>query len=323
MKLLTALTGIAAMLLFAAAATHALAQAYPAKPITFIVPFPAGGSTDSMARPLAEKLQQRLGQPVVIENVGGAGGSIGVSRIARAKPDGYLIGLGNSATHTITPHLTKVPYDASTDFTPLSMLNEYVNVLVVNPSLPVRDLKQFLALAKSKPGALTYGSAGNGSSNHLTSELLASRAGVKFTHIPYKGNSQALTDVVGGHTEWMFATISEVRPFVQAGKVRAIGMSGRTRDPLLPDVPSVDDTLRGFEVVGFMALFAPANMPPPIAQRLTAEVNTVLSMPEIVERYAAGGMKARPSTPEELTARIKRDSAMWKQVIDAAGIKLE
>jgi tripartite-type tricarboxylate transporter receptor subunit TctC len=312
----------AATLAMASAAP--LAQTWPVKSIKYIVPFPPGGATDLMSRPLVEKLRERLGQPVVVENIGGAGGSIGVSRLAQAKPDGYTIGLGNSATHTITPHLlAKVPYDPSADFTPISMLNEYVNVLVVNPNLPVQDMKQFLALARSKPGGLSYGSAGNGSSNHLTSELLASQAGVKFTHAPHKGNAPALTDVAAGHIDWMFGTISEVRAFVQSGKVRAIGISGRERDPLLPDVPPVRDTLPAFEVVGFMALFAPANLPAPIAKRLTAEVNAILSTPEIVERFAASGMRARSSTPEELAARVKRDHAMWKQVIDAAGIKPE
>jgi tripartite-type tricarboxylate transporter receptor subunit TctC len=313
-----------AALALAAATTGVQAQAYPSKTIKYIVPFPPGGATDLMSRPLGDKLRERLGQPVVIENIGGAGGSIGMSRLAQAKPDGYVIGLGNSATHTITPHLlAQVPYQPSTDFTPISMLNEYVNVLIVNPSLPAQDMKQFLALARSKPGGLTYGSAGNGSSNHLTSELLASKAGVKFTHAPYKGNAAALTDVMAGHVDWMFATISEVRPHVQAGKVRALGTSGETRDALLPDVPPVRDTVPGFVVVGFMALFAPANLPAPIAKRLNAEVNAILATPEMVERYAAGGMKARPSTPEELATRIKHDHAMWKQVIDAAGIKPE
>jgi tripartite-type tricarboxylate transporter receptor subunit TctC len=306
------------------AAGAALAQDWPAAPIKYIVPFPPAGATDQMSRPLAEKLQQRLGQPVVIENIGGAGGSIGVSRLAQAKADGYVIGLGNSATHTITPHLlAKVPYDPGADFTPISLLNEYVNVLVVNPKLAAQDMKQFLALAKASPGGLTYGTAGNGSSNHLTSELLAAQAGVKFVHAPYKGNGAALTDVAAGHIDWMFGTISEVLPFVQAGKVRAIGLSGPARDALLPDVPPIRETLPNFEVVGFMALFAPANLPPAIAQRLTAEVNAILKTPEIVERYAAAGMKATPSTPDELAARIKRDHAMWKQVINAAGIKAE
>jgi tripartite-type tricarboxylate transporter receptor subunit TctC len=315
---------LACAVALALAITAASAQSWPEQPIKYIVPFPPAGATDLMSRPLVDKLQQRLGQPVVIENIGGAGGSIGVSRVAQAKPDGYVIGLGNSATHTITPHvLAKIPYDPLADFTPISLLNEYVNVLVVNPKLQAKDMKENLALAKSKPGGLTYGTAGNGSSNHLTSELLASQAGVKFTHVPYKGNGPALSDVAAGHVDWMFGTISEVLTFVQAGKVRAIGTSGRTRDALLPDVPPVGDTVPGFEVVGFMALFAPANLPAPIAQRLAAEVNAILKTPDIIVRYAAAGMKATPSTPQELAARVQRDHAMWKRVVAAAGIKAE
>ena len=311
-----------AALLFASAALHA--QPWPAKPIRYIVPFPAGGSTDLISRHLAEKLPSRLGTPVVIENLGGAGGAIGLARVMQAPADGYTIGLGNSATHTILPHLLiKVPFDASADFTPISLLAEYTNVLVVNTNLPARNLKEFLALAKSRPGVMTYASAGTGSSNRLTSELLAKQAGVRFTHVPYKGNAPALADVVGGHIDWMFATVSEVRAFVQAGRLRALGISGRTRDALLPDVPPLADTLRDFEVVGFMALFGPARLPAPIVERLNAEVKAILGAPDMLERLAALGMQARSSSPEELATRIRTDSALWKSVITAAGISPE
>ena len=312
----------AAVLSVASSAT--LAQTWPAKPIKYIVPFPPAGATDLISRPLAEKLRERLGQPVVIENIGGAGGSIGVSRLAQASADGYVIGLGNSATHTITPNLqAKLPYDPVNDFTPISMLTEYVNVLVVTARLPAQDIKQFLQLARTKLGGLSYGSAGPGSSNHLTSEVLATQAGVTFTHVPYKGNGPALSDLAAGHVDWMFATISEVRPLVQAGKIRALGISGRERDPLLPEVAPLRETLPSFEVVGFMGLFAPARLPPPIVARLNTEVRAILGSPEMVERFTAQGMKARPSTPEELAARVARDLALWKSVIAAAGIKPE
>ena len=301
-----------------------LAQTWPTKPIRYIVPFPPGGSTDLISRHLAEKLPPRLGVPVVIENLGGAGGAIGLARVVQAPPDGYTIGLGNSATHTILPHLLiKVPFDASADFTPISLLAEYTNVLVVTSRLPARDLKEFLALAKSRPGVLTYASAGTGSSNRLTSELLAKQAGVRFTHVPYKGNAPALADVAGGHIDWMFATVSEVRAFVQSGRMRALGISGRTRDALLPDVPPLADTLRDFEVVGFMGLFGPAQLPAPIVERLNAEVRTILGAADMLERLAALGMKARSSSPEELAARVRTDSALWKSVIAAAGISPE
>lgn len=308
----------------ALAASFSHAQTWPTQVIKYIVPFPPGGATDQMSRPLVERLQQRLGQPVVVENIGGAGGAIGATRLAAAKPDGYVIGLGNSATHTITPHLVaKAPYDPITQFTPISLLNEYVNILVVNPNLPAKDLNTFLALARSRPNGLTYASSGNGSSNHLTSEMLAAQAKLKFTHVAYKGNSAALTDVMAGHTDWMFATVSEVLPYVQAGKLLALGTSGRNRDPLMPSVPSISDAVAGFEVIGFMGLFGPAGMPPDIVNRLNQEINTVLKSKEIVDRYGAAGMKATPSTPEQLAQRVKQDHGMWKRVIETAGIKAE
>lgn len=312
----------AAALSLSLAAAHA--QTWPTHAVKYIVPFPPGGATDLMSRPLAEKLQQRLKQPIVIESIGGAGGSIGAARLAQAKADGYVIGLGNSASHTITPHLlAKPPYDPLRGFTPIAMINEYVNILVVNPALGVRDMKEFLALAGKKPGALRYGSAGNGSSNHLTAEVLASQAHVKFTHAPYKGNGPAITDVIAGHIDWMFGTISEVLPYVESGKLIALGTSGSSRDPLLPRVPPIADAVPNFQVTGFMAVFGPANMPATVVQRLNSEINTILKTPDIVERYASAGMKATPSSPQELATRVRTDYALWKRVMETAGIKAE
>lgn len=309
-------------LLLLVAAGPVGAQAWPARPIRYIVPFPPGGSTDIISRHLTERLQKSLGQSLVVDNVGGAGGSIGLARLAQSPGDGYTIGLGNSATHTIVPHvLARVPYDAAGDFTPISLLCEYVNVLVVNPALPAHNMAQFLALAKARPGGLSFASAGNGSSNHLTAELLLSRAGLKATHVPYKGNVAALADVAGGSVDWMFSTASEVLAQVRAGKVRAIGVSGRGRDALLPNVPPVSDTLADFEMVGFMGLFGPAKLPPAVVARLNAEVGAILSSPDTVERLSALGMKARSSRPEELAARVRADAALWKSVVLAAGIK--
>jgi tripartite-type tricarboxylate transporter receptor subunit TctC len=313
---------LAAVLAFAASAL--LAQDWPSQPIKYIVPFPAGGATDLISRPLADRLRQRLGQPVLIENIGGAGASIGTARLKQAKPDGYTMALGNSASHTITPHLlVKAPYDPLVDFTPISMLTEYANVLVVAAASPVQDMKQFLALAKSKPGGLTYGSAGNGSSNHLSSALLGQMGKVEFTHVPYKGNSAAMTDLLGGQIDWMFATISEVRPFLATGKLRALGISSRIRDPLLPEVAAIADTVPGYEVVGFMGLFAPAKLPPEITARLNREVVDILRAPDMVEQFASQGMRAQTSTPSELEARVRRDHAAWKSVIANTGLKPE
>lgn len=303
----------------------ASAQAvWPALPIKYIVPFPAGGSTDMISRMVAEELRSRLGQPIVIENIGGAGASIGITRLKQAKADGYTIALGNSASHTITPHLlAKPPYDPLTDFTPISILTEYANVLVVAESSPARDMKQFLALAKSKPNGLTYGSAGVGSSNHLSSVLLGQMTKLEFTHVPYKGNAAALTDLIGGQTDWMFATVSEVAPFLAAGKLRALGISSRGRDSLLPDAPPIADVVPGYEVIGFMGLFAPANLPAPIAERLNREVVDILRSPAITERFVQQGMRAQSSTQAALQDRVKRDNAIWKAVLESAGVKPE
>ena len=305
-------------------ASIALAQEWPSRPIKYIVPFPPGGATDIISRPLADKLRERLGQPVVIENIGGAGASIGTTRLKQAPADGYTIGLGNSASHTITPHLlAKLPYDPFSDFTPITLITDYANVLVVSAQSPVKDMKQFLALARSKPAGLSYGSAGNGSSNHLSSALLGQMTDLPFTHVPYKGNNAAMTDLLGGQIDWMFATISEIRPFLQSGRLRALGISTKTRDSLLPDVTPIADTVPGYEVLGFMGLFAPAKLSPAIAARLNSEVMAILQSPDMVERFAVQGMRPRTSTQEEFVARVKRDHALWKSVVNAAGLKSE
>jgi tripartite-type tricarboxylate transporter receptor subunit TctC len=310
--------------LLAITLSSAAAQEWPTQPIKYIVPFPPGGSTDMISRALAEELRQRLGQPVVVENIGGAGASIGTARLKQAKPDGYTIALGNSASHTITPHLlVQPPYDPLSDFTPISILTEYANVLVVAATSPAQDLKQFLALAKSKPDGLRYGTAGIGSSNHLSSVLLGQMAKVEFTHVPYKGNSAALTDLMGGQTDWMFATISEVLPFVESGKLRALGISSRSRDTLLPQVAPIAEVIPGYEVIGFMGLFGPAKLPNAIAARLNREVVDILRSPALAERFAQQGMRPQTSTPGELEARVKLDNATWKAVIRDAGVKPE
>jgi tripartite-type tricarboxylate transporter receptor subunit TctC len=302
-------------------AATAAADTWPSRPIKYIVPFGAGGSTDTLSRVVAERLGQRLGQPVVIENIGGVGGSIGMARLSRADADGYTIGLGNTATHAITPNIQPVePYDSVNGFTPLTLLAEYNNVLVVNASLPAKDLAEFIALAKRSDKPLTYGTAGAGSSNHLTSELLAKRAGVSFTHIPYKGNSEAMTAVAAGHVNWMFATVSEVQPFVASGKVRAIGTSGTSRETLLPDVPPIANVLPDFKVVGWMALFAPAKLPPPIANRLNREVVAILATPEVAARYQALGLRAVSSTQAEAALRVAQEYELWKAASKSAGV---
>ena len=299
----------------AAWADDAVASSWPDHALRFIVPFPPGGATDIISREVAAKLQESLGEPVVVENIGGASGSIGVGRLAKAKSDGYTIGLGNSGTFTMTPYLQKVPYDARKDFTPISMLTEYSNVLVVGRKMKATSLTEFIKEAQSSSEGLTYGSAGNGSSNHMTGVLFGNATKLSFLHIPYKGNSPALLAVIGGQLDWMFATVSEIKPFLESGKLRVLGVSSMDSDPLLPGVSPISDTVPGFNVVGFMGLFGPANLPANTTTKLSNEVNRILKDPQVIEKFSLLGMRAKPSTPEELAARVDADGALWKKAI--------
>ena len=313
-NLLLLMTGFLAGL-GSAQASETASLNWPDHAIRFIVSFPPGGATDIISREIAAGLQERLKQPVVVENVGGASGSIGVGRLAKAKSDGYTIGLGNSGTFTMTPYLQKVPYDPQSDFTPISMLTEYSNVLVVGKKMKARSLPEFITEAKASPGALTYGSSGNGSSNHMTGVMFGNATGLKFLHVPYKGNNPALLAVIGGEVDWMFATISEIKPFLESGKLRALGVSSLKADFLLPAVPPISETVSGFNVVGFMGLFGPAKMPPDITKKLTNEVNEILTSPEVIEKFARLGMRANPSSPEDLAKRVVTDGALWSKAI--------
>lgn len=288
---------------------------WPDHAIRFIVSFPPGGATDIISREVAARLQESMKQPVVVENIGGASGSIGVGRLAKAKNDGYTIGLGNSGTFTMTPYLQAVPYDPRADFTPISMLTEYSNVLVVGKKMKANSLAEFFKEAQSSSQALTYGSAGNGSSNHMTGVLFGNATKLKFLHVPYKGNNPALLAVMGGELDWMFATISEIKPFLESGKLRALGVSSLEPDPLLPSVAPINHAVPGFNVIGFMGLFGPANIPADITSKLSNEVNQILTNRQVIEKFSRLGMRANPSTPEELTKRVDSDGAIWKKAI--------
>ena len=288
---------------------------WPDHAVRFIVSFPPGGATDIISREVAAKLQENMKQPVVVENIGGASGSIGVGRLAKAKNDGYTIGLGNSGTFTITPYLQTVSYDPRKDFTPISMLTEYSNVLVVGKKMKANSLGEFIKEAQSSPQSLTYGSAGNGSSNHMTGVLFGNATKLKFLHVPYKGNNPALLAVMGGELDWMFATISEIKPFLESGKLRALGVSSKEPDPLMPSVPPIDHTVPGFNVIGFMGLFGPANIPVHITSKLSNEVNQILANSQVIEKFSRLGMRANPSSPEELARRVDSDGAIWKKAI--------
>ena len=305
-------------------AGQALAQAYPHKPLRLVVPFPPGGPTDILGRAIGAKLGELLGQPVIIDNRGGAGGGIGADNIAKSAPDGYSLLLGTTGTHTINPNLySKLPYDPIKDFVPISLVVKYLNILVVNPNVPVKSVAELIALAKQKPGQITFGSAGNGSSNHLTAEMLATMTGVKMQHVPYKGSGPALNDVIAGQISFMFDQYSTVGPNIKAGKLRAIGIATKQRHPLLPDVPTIGETVPGFEVSPWYGLFAPAGTPRAIIDRLNADLTKVMNSPEIHARMTTLGWDPVTNTPEEFAAQIKSELAIWADVVKKSGAKID
>lgn len=304
---------------------QAQGPAYPRGPVTLVVPFPAGGPTDAMARQLALKLGERLGQQVVVDNKGGAGGSIGAEAVARAAPDGQTLFFGTTGTMAINASLySKLRYDPVKDFAPVSLMATTMNVLVVNPEVPAKNLGELIKLAKARPNTLTFGSAGNGSSNHLSGELFRTSAGVQVTHVPYKGSAPALVDLLGGRLTMMFDTIAQQTGNVGAGKVRALAVTGPKRSPLLPDVPTAQEAgLKDFDVTIWYGVLAPAGTPAPVIERLNREIIAVMSADEMKKRMQADGAEARPTSPAEFAALIKHDMAKWGPVVKASGATLD
>ena len=307
----------------------AVAQPYPNKPLKWIVPFPPGGPTDSFSRPVAQKLSEILGQPVVVENIPGAGASIGMDRIAKSAPDGYTIGLATTGTHSINPHLygARLPHDTTRDFTPLTLAVRYVNVLIVNPKLGINTVGDLVAYAKANPGKVTFGSAGNGSSNHLSGEALRYVTGAPMQHIPYRGSAPALADVIGGNITFMFDIPVTAMPSAKAGRVKAIAVSGEKRSPYVPDVPSMTEAgVKGFNEVGsdlWFGIVAPAGIPKPVAARLNEALIQALRSVEVRERVAAQGFELWTSTPEEFAKVIKADRDRWGTLVRASGAKID
>ena len=317
------LSRIAAALLFALL-SGAQAQTYPAKPIRLVVPFPPGGPTDILGRVIGAKLAEAMGQPVVIDNRGGAGGGLGADNVAKSPPDGYTILLGTTGTHTINPNLySKLPYDPIKDFVAVTLVVKYINILVVNPNVPVKSVAELIALAKQKPGEVTFGSAGNGSSNHLSGEMLATMTGVKMQHVPYKGSGPALNDVIAGQLTFMFDQYSTVAPNVKAGKLRAIGVTIPKRHALLPEVPTVAESVPGFEVSGWYGVFVSAGTPRDIVNRLNSEFSKIMKLPDIHERMATLGWDPVTNTPEQFSAQIKAELATWADVVRKSGARID
>jgi tripartite-type tricarboxylate transporter receptor subunit TctC len=315
---------LAAALLLGAAVPVA-SQDYPSRPITLIVPYAAGGGNDVMARIVAEKMSKSLGQQIVIENKGGAGGSIATRQIAKAAPDGYTLGLGGTGTHAINPTLyPNVGYDPRKDFAPVGLIASSALVVLVNNAVEAKSIGELIALAKRDAGKLNYASAGVGSGIHLGAELFATMAGIRLTHIPYKGSSPALTDLLGGHVAIYFSSLPPAIALVREGKVRALAVTGPKRAQSFPDLPTVAEVaLPGYEAVLHYGIVAPAGTPRAIIDKLNAALNAALAEPEVREKIVADGADPLPGTPEDYAADIDREETKWSKVVKVSGAKVE
>lgn len=302
----------------------ALAQTYPSKPITMVVPFSPGGATDIMSRLLAERLNKRLGQPVLVENRPGAGTMIASEYVAKAPADGYTLLIAASSLGIAPSLYKKVNYDPIKDFAPVSQVASVVHVLVVHPTLPVKNVGELITWLKANPAKANYGSVGAGTSTHLEAELFNSVAGVKMEHIPYKGSAPALTDLIGGQLQVMFDAYASSGPFIKDGKVRLLAVTTAQRSKSLPDTPTVAESgLPGYEAMPWLGLVAPAGTPAPVVNKLYAELHEVLNEPEVQDKFRALGLDIIGSKPEEFSAFLKKDIVKWAKVIKDSGAKAD
>ncbi|MEN3353435.1 MAG: hypothetical protein V7640_1593 [Betaproteobacteria bacterium] len=296
----------------------------PTKPVRMIVGFPPGGATDLVARMIQPKMSAGLGRTVIIDNRPGANGVISNELIARAEPDGHTIGFGHIGTLVISPTIQKVPYDVHKDFAPLGLVVSLQNIIVVNPTLPAKTLKEYIALAKTKPGEMLYASSGSGSPGHLAAVLLESMTGIQMTHVPYKGGGPAITDLIAGHVPSFFAVISTGVPHVRSGKVRAIAVTGAKRAEAVPDVPTVAEAgVKGYAATNWYGMLAPAATPQPIIERHNREIVAALKAPDVVQQLKDQGIDAAPSSPAEFTKFIIAEEKKWVPIIRKSNIKVE
>ena len=310
--------------LLAGLSTPVPAQGWPAKPVTIIVPYPPGGPNDVVVRIIANKLTNRLGQSVVVENKPGANSLIGAQEAARAAPDGYTLFLGTIATMSINPSLyKKLPYDPVKDFAPITHVVNYPFLLIVNNSVPATSVKELLAFAKANPGKMTYASYGNGSSTHISTELLKTVTGIDIVHVPYKGSAPALLDLMGGRVQLMFDTIATAINHVKSGKVRAIAVSPLQRSALMPEMPTVAETVPDFGFISWAGLLAPAGTPVEILNRLRAEIVGVLNLPDVKQQFADLGADPVGSTPQQYAELIRSETAKWSTVVNNSGAKVD
>ncbi len=294
---------------------------YPTKPIRLIVPYEPGGATDILARVVAAKLTDRLGQRVIVDNRPGAGGNIGAGIVAKEKPDGYTILVGNS-TLCIAPSLYKLPFDMSRDFAPIIKMVDKASILSLNPSVPANSVKELIAFGKAHPGKLTYGSSGVGTPAHLAGELFSSMAGISMLHVPYKGGNQSMIDLISGQLQLIFATAATAIPNIGNGKIKGLAVCGLKRSAMVPNIPTIDESgLPGFDTGDWYGLLAPANTPRPIINRLNAEVTKVLAIPDVKEILFKNGLDIAPGMPEEFDSYIKSEMTKWAKVIKDSGVK--
>lgn len=316
---------IAAGIVLICVAAWSHAQTYPSKPVRFVVPFAPAGGSDLVARTVAAKLTEALGQPVVIDNRAGAAGNIGTDVVAKAPADGHTLLLGSNGPLAINPTLyAKLPYDAVRDFAPVSLVTVMPFVLVAHPSLPVKSVKELVALAKARPGQLNYGSPGNGSTTHLANELLKSMTGMQITHVPYKGVAPAAIDLVSGQVQMMSGDLSTLLPHVKAGKMRALAVTSSRRSTLLPDMPTVAESgVPGYDATGWFGVLVPAGTPASVIDRLNAGIVKGVAAPDARQRLGAFGGDVATGTPEQFASHIRTEAAKWGKVIRAIGLKAE
>jgi len=315
----------AALLLTALlAAGHCAAQDYPSRPVRMVVPFAPGGSTDVLARIVGQKLTERSGQPVIIENRAGAGGNIGAEQVTRSAPDGYTLLLGG-VPHAISASLySKLPYDLARDLAAVAEIASFPSAIVLHPSLPANSVKELIALARARPGRLSFGSAGSGSPNHLSLELFKTMAGVKMVHVPYKGSGQLVGDLLAGQVQLASMGLPVAVPHVHSGKLRAIAVTGAARSSLLPEVPTVSEAaLPGFEVTSWYGVFAPAGLPADIVAKLNSEIGSAVTAAEVKERLAALGAEPSVKSPDQFGRYVRQEITKWAKVVKDSGAKAE
>ncbi|PVE42391.1 Bug family tripartite tricarboxylate transporter substrate binding protein [Limnohabitans planktonicus] len=300
------------------------AQSYPSKPVRLIVPFPAGGATDLFARTLSQKISEKLGQPLVVENRPGAGGTLGSDLAAKATPDGYTLLLSTSSTHSIGPNLNpRMPYDAVRDFTPIAHLGNAPSIMLVPNNSPAKTVKEWVEYAKKNPGRLNYASSGNGTIVQLSAELFKAQADVFVVHIPYKGTALAIPDLVSGKVDVLFDSLPTGLPHVRDGRLRALGVTSLKATPLAPGVPPIADVLPGYESTTWFGLFGPRGLQPGVVSRLNTAANQVLQDPEVIDKLQSLGIEPVGSTPVQFTTMLAKESAKWKKIISERKIMLE